>query len=109
MERRQHLDLLERLTPRECEVAERVVAGASNGQTAVALGLSRRTVENHLANIYRKLRITSREQLAAVAIASLAIDDAAPAAPRLDAETAVRDWRATAVLFRRAPAVETHA
>ncbi len=107
MERRQHLDLLERLTPRECEVAERVVAGASNGQTALALGLSRRTVENHLANIYRKLRITSREQLAAAAIASLQMDEAAPIAPPIDAEPG-RDWRATAVLFRRPQAVETH-
>jgi DNA-binding CsgD family transcriptional regulator len=52
------------LTPAERRVAELVAAGASNREVADRLFLSVRGVEVHLTSIYRKLRISSRTQLA---------------------------------------------
>jgi DNA-binding CsgD family transcriptional regulator len=54
----------EALTPQEQRVAAAVRAGASNREIAAQLFLSPRTVEFHLRQIYRKLGIRSRTQLA---------------------------------------------
>lgn len=54
---------LDDLTTREREVAHLVGAGHSNQQIAHRLRLSVRTVEAHLANIYRKLDVRSRVHL----------------------------------------------
>ena len=43
------------LTPRECEVIAHVVGGLSNRRVARMLGISEKTVKNHLSSIYRKL------------------------------------------------------
>ncbi|WP_434444371.1 ATP-binding protein [Lentzea sp. E54] len=51
------------LTPREFRVAELVAAGNSNDEVAVKLSVSRRAVEFHLTNIYRKLGVRRRTQL----------------------------------------------
>jgi DNA-binding NarL/FixJ family response regulator len=56
-----------RLTRAEREVAELVVAGESNQGIASKRRCSRRTVENLLANVFRKLGLTSRAELAAYA------------------------------------------
>lgn len=53
------------LTPQESAVAKLVGGGASNRQTAAALFVSVKAVEYHLSNIYRKLGIRSRTELAA--------------------------------------------
>jgi FixJ family two-component response regulator len=45
----------EPLTPRECEVLARFVAGASNKEAALQLGISPRTIEVHRARIMEKL------------------------------------------------------
>ncbi|MDD9369627.1 MAG: helix-turn-helix transcriptional regulator, partial [Acidimicrobiales bacterium] len=45
------------LTPRELEVAVAVARGASNPQAAAELCISRRTVEDHLGRVYRKLGV----------------------------------------------------
>jgi len=55
---------LDRLTPQELQVARLVAAGASNKQVAAQLVLSPRTIDFHLRNIFAKLGITSRMQLA---------------------------------------------
>jgi DNA-binding CsgD family transcriptional regulator len=51
------------LTASERRVAEMVATGRSNPQVAQALFLSRATVESHLRSIFRKLDVTSRDQL----------------------------------------------
>ena len=56
----------ERLTRREREVAGLAAAGASSREIAVKLVLSVRTVDNHLQNVYSKLGVTSRDELARV-------------------------------------------
>jgi DNA-binding NarL/FixJ family response regulator len=53
----------EQLTAQELQVAMAVVAGATNREAAAELFLSRRTVEHHLGNVYRKLGIHSRMHL----------------------------------------------
>ncbi len=55
---------LDRLTPQERRVAEAVSDGASTREAAEALVLSPRTVEFHLGNVYRKLGVHNRAQLA---------------------------------------------
>jgi DNA-binding NarL/FixJ family response regulator len=53
-----------RLTPSEQRVAELVASGLSNKEVAARLFVSVYTVEAHLSNVYAKLGIRSRTQLA---------------------------------------------
>ena len=53
------------LSPTELRVVGLVAHGLSNPQVAAQLYISRRTVETHLAHVFRKLDLTSRGQLAA--------------------------------------------
>jgi predicted ATPase/DNA-binding CsgD family transcriptional regulator len=53
------------LTPTELSVAHAVAQGLSNPQIAARMFISRRTVTTHLTSIFRKLRISSRVELAA--------------------------------------------
>jgi DNA-binding CsgD family transcriptional regulator len=55
---------LERLTPAELRVAEAVGAGSTNRDVAAQLFLSVKTVDFHLQQIYRKLGVRSRTELA---------------------------------------------
>lgn len=52
------------LTAQELQVARLVAEGASNKEAAAALFLSPKTIEYHLGNVYRKLGVRSRAQLA---------------------------------------------
>ncbi|MBC9955031.1 hypothetical protein ICM05_10345 [Leucobacter sp. cx-42] len=52
-----------RLTSREMEIAQLVVAGLSNPQIAESLVISVRTVGNHIHRIMRKTNAKSRDQL----------------------------------------------
>lgn len=52
------------LTVRELEVAQLAARRSRNREIALTLGLSQRTVENHLARAFRKLGITRRDELA---------------------------------------------
>ena len=52
------------LTQREREVGGQVRSGKSNREIARALCISERTVETHVAAIFRKLGVNSRVQIA---------------------------------------------
>ena len=60
------------LTARELDVLERLRAGDPNGEIAATLYISPRTVENHVASIFAKLKVTSRRD--AVRIAATLLD-----------------------------------
>jgi len=53
-----------KLTDRESDIARLVAARKSNKEIAVALGISARTVTTHVANIFSKLGVSSRGELA---------------------------------------------
>lgn len=50
------------LTPRERQVIELLVQGLSTRQMAFRLGVSERTAEAHIANLYQKLDVRTRVQ-----------------------------------------------
>jgi DNA-binding CsgD family transcriptional regulator len=52
------------LTPREQQVADLAAHGRRSRDIGEALGISTRTVDNHLSAIYQKLGITTRAELA---------------------------------------------
>lgn len=52
------------LTPQELQVAALVAGGSTNKEAAASLFLSAKTIEFHLGNVYRKLGIRSRTELA---------------------------------------------
>ena len=74
--RRRDPSTLDELTAQELQIAGLVAQGLSNREVAAQLFLSPRTIEFHLRNIFRKLEITSRTQLA-----SLELDAADTNAP----------------------------
>ncbi|MGW8955916.1 LuxR C-terminal-related transcriptional regulator [Streptomyces sp. NPDC055709] len=51
------------LTTRETEIAVLVAQGLTNAEVSEKLNISRRTVENHLQSVYRKLGVASRKAL----------------------------------------------
>ncbi|GLY47232.1 LuxR family transcriptional regulator [Lentzea sp. NBRC 102530] len=57
-------DVAESLTMQETHIARLVAGGATSKEVAARLFLSPRTVDAHLRNIYRKVGINSRRQLA---------------------------------------------
>jgi DNA-binding NarL/FixJ family response regulator len=56
----------ELLTPREADVLEHLQAGRSNAEIALALSVSVETVRTHRRNIYRKLGVRTRRELASL-------------------------------------------
>ncbi len=56
------------LTTRELEVLRLVVDGKTNDQIGVTLGISVKTVENHLHTIFRKMGVISRVEAAVMAV-----------------------------------------
>jgi DNA-binding CsgD family transcriptional regulator len=55
------------LTPRELQVLRRLATGESNKAIAAWLGVSRRTVDRHVSNLYAKLDVSSRAAATAFA------------------------------------------
>jgi len=51
------------LSRREKEVVDQLLLGRSNKQIALGLGISERTVEFHLNNVYSKMQVGSRTEL----------------------------------------------
>lgn len=82
--RRDALNRLDRLTRREREVLDLIVAGRLNKQMAVELGISQKTIEFHRARVMRKLDVTCMAELMRVAflagVRDLAEERAAPSA-----------------------------
>ena len=64
--------LLAKLTSRETQVLERIVAGRLNKQIADDLGISIKTVEAHRANIMEKLNANTVADLLKIALGSTA-------------------------------------
>lgn len=56
------------LTPRELELVAAVVAGCSNSDIADKLSISAKTVKHHLTNIFYKLGLSNRLELALFAV-----------------------------------------
>jgi DNA-binding CsgD family transcriptional regulator len=63
--RRRALTGVEALTPSELRVAEMAAAGMTNREIAEALFVTIKAVRWHLGNVYRKLDVDSRDELAA--------------------------------------------
>jgi FixJ family two-component response regulator len=57
----------ERLTKREAEVFERVVAGKMNKEIASELGAAERTIKAHRAQVMQKMRVSSVAELVHIA------------------------------------------
>jgi DNA-binding NarL/FixJ family response regulator len=56
-----------RLTPREREIVAAVAAGESNREVARRLSLAEDTVKHHISNVFDKLGVSNRAELAAYA------------------------------------------
>jgi FixJ family two-component response regulator len=65
--------LMARLTIREAQVLERIVAGRLNKQIADDLGISIKTVEAHRANIMEKLSANTVADLLKIALGQVAV------------------------------------
>ncbi len=63
--RRRDASTLDELTPQELQIAHLLAAGRTTREAAAAIFLSPKTIEYHLRNVYRKLGINSRDELAA--------------------------------------------
>ena len=61
--RREALSGVESLTPREYRIAELASQSLGNREIAQALFITRKTVEAHMRNIFRKLGISARGEL----------------------------------------------
>jgi DNA-binding CsgD family transcriptional regulator len=79
--RRRVADTRDQLTEQELQIAHFVAQGLSNRDVAAQLFLSPRTIASHLRNIFRKLGISSRTELARLHLESVgaAADNAADA------------------------------
>src|SRR4029077_16563477 len=68
---RKHLDafreLLATLTPRECQVFERVVQGKINKQIAHQLGATERTIKAHRQRVMEKMKVQNLAELVSIA------------------------------------------
>lgn len=61
-------DKINFLTKRELEVLIQVANGMSNKEISLNLGISERTVKNHISNIFKKIDVSDRTQAAVFAI-----------------------------------------
>jgi DNA-binding NarL/FixJ family response regulator len=64
---RKRLSPADRLTPREREIVAAVAAGQSNREVAQRLSLAEDTIKHHISNVFDKLGVSNRAELAAYA------------------------------------------
>jgi DNA-binding NarL/FixJ family response regulator len=56
------------ITPREMEIIEAIVSGCANKEIAQKFSISEQTVKHHLTNIFDKLGVSNRLELALFAV-----------------------------------------
>jgi DNA-binding CsgD family transcriptional regulator len=59
---------VDRLTPRETEILQRMADGLTQDEIAAILGISRHTLRTHVQNVLTKLRVRSRLEALAEAV-----------------------------------------
>jgi NarL family two-component system response regulator LiaR len=59
---------VERLTPRELEILQRVAVGDTSSEIAIGLGMSRHTLRTHIQNVLTKLGVHSKTDAVVAAI-----------------------------------------
>ncbi len=64
----------ELLTKREVEVLKLITEGMLNKEIADRLGISEKTVKNHISNIFKKIDVSDRTQAAVFAIKNKVVD-----------------------------------
>ncbi len=69
------------LSPREVQVLEQIVQGATNKEIAAALSIAEDTVKIHLRNILEKLHVHNRIQAAVYAVRQGLVRDGEPPSP----------------------------
>ncbi len=71
-------EIIESLTPRELDVLRLAAKGLTNRAIGQNLGISNRTVQGHLANIFGKLNVTTRTEAVLLAMKQgwLTLDEA---------------------------------
>lgn len=66
--RKQEKTMVDKLTKREVEVLTYIAKGMFNKDIAEVMGISERTVKNHISNIFKKIDVLDRTQAAVFAI-----------------------------------------
>ncbi|MBZ5661876.1 MAG: response regulator transcription factor [Acidobacteriia bacterium] len=66
---------ISRLTPREAEVVQLLAEGMSTKEISLKLQLTEHTVRNYLSNVYDKLGVSSRVELALYAVTREELND----------------------------------
>jgi hypothetical protein len=76
---------------RQLELLELIAQGSDNAQIAATLGLSEKTVRNHITGIFAKLEVENRSQ--AIVRARLGLRQARALGPAVTDRPCRRPWR----------------